>query len=93
MNPSIRPGRAGRLRAFRWIALSLFLGAAFTHSQEGLSMRVLKLHVTSGAGDPVGLGIGARPPDFTLPDLYTGELVSLSDYRGRKAVFYMWASW
>lgn len=51
------------------------------------------LRVTSGAGDRIGLGIGARPPDFTLPDLYTGESVSLSDYRGRKAVFYVWASW
>lgn len=51
------------------------------------------LRVTSGAGGRVGLGIGDRPPDFTLPDLYTGEPVSLSDYRGRKAVFYMWASW
>jgi len=51
------------------------------------------LRVTSGAGGQTGLGIGDRPPDFTLPDLYTGEPVSLSDYRGRKAVFYMWASW
>ncbi|OGG46438.1 MAG: hypothetical protein A3F84_15355 [Candidatus Handelsmanbacteria bacterium RIFCSPLOWO2_12_FULL_64_10] len=51
------------------------------------------LRVTSGAGDRTGLGIGERPPDFTLPDLYTGEPVSVSDYRGRKAVFYMWASW
>lgn len=51
------------------------------------------LRVTSGAGDRTGLGIGDCPPDFTLPDLYTGEPVSLSDYRGRKAVFYMWASW
>jgi len=182
MNPSIRPGRTRRLRAFCWIALSLFLGAASTHSQEGLLVRVLKLHldgrpapltpaprlkdgevlvplhafckavgaeakaldgngqlavckgdlciplkqaetvsiggityapltafgeplglrwrteadalqVTSGAGGQVGLGIGARPPDFTLPDLYTGGPVSLSDYRGRKAVFYVWASW
>ncbi len=51
------------------------------------------LRVTSGVGDRAGLGIGDRPPDFTLPDLYTGDPVSLSDYRGRKAVFYMWASW
>ena len=51
------------------------------------------LRVTSGAGERTGLGIGDRPPDFTLPDLYTGEPVSLSDYRGKKAVFYMWASW
>ncbi len=40
-----------------------------------------------------GLGIGDRPPGFTLPDLYTGKPVSLGDYLGKKAVFYMWASW
>jgi hypothetical protein len=40
-----------------------------------------------------GLGIGDRPPGFTLPDLYTGEPVSLGDHLGKKAVFYMWASW
>jgi hypothetical protein len=51
------------------------------------------LRVTSGAGGRIGLGIGDRPPDFMLPDLYTGNPVSLSDYRGKKAVFYMWASW
>jgi len=51
------------------------------------------LNVTSGNGERVGLGIGHRPPAFTLPDLYTGEPVSLSDYRGKKTVFYMWASW
>ena len=31
-------------------------------------------------------------PDFTLPDL-TGELHSLSDYRGRKVLLAAWASW
>lgn len=185
MSLSIRPGRTGWLRAFCWIAVSLFLGAVSTHSQEKRPMNVLKLSIdgqpvtltpaprlqhgevlvplhafseavgaeakalpgseqlavckgdlciplrqaetvsidgvvyapltafgeplglrwrteadalrvtsgTSSAGGQIGLGIGDRPPDFTLPDLYTGEPVSLSDYRGRKAVFYMWASW
>ena len=41
----------------------------------------------------VGLGIGHTPPAFTLPDLYSGELISLSDFRGKKTVFFMWASW
>lgn len=31
-------------------------------------------------------------PDFTLPDL-SGELHSLSDYRGRKVLLAAWASW
>ena len=41
----------------------------------------------------VGLSIGHAPPAFTLPDLYSGELVSLSDFRGKKTAFFMWASW
>ena len=40
-----------------------------------------------------GLGIGDRPPGFTLPDLYSGKPVSLGDHLGKKTVFYMWASW
>jgi len=40
-----------------------------------------------------GLGIGNTPPFFALPDLYSGASVSPSDYRGKKTVFYMWASW
>jgi len=51
------------------------------------------LHLTWGQAVEAGLGIGQRPPEFTLPDLYTGEPVSLSAYRGKKTVFYMWASW
>ena len=35
---------------------------------------------------------GDRAPDFTLRSL-AGEAVSLSDYRGRKVVLFMWASW
>lgn len=50
------------------------------------------LVVTSGQV-VAGLGIGNTPPSFTLPDLYSGAPVSVSDYRGKKTVFYMWASW
>ena len=32
-------------------------------------------------------------PAFTLPDLYTGDPTASWDFLGRKAVFYMWASW
>ncbi len=48
---------------------------------------------TAGKGEQSGLGMGSRPPEFTLPDLYSGDPVSTSDYRGKKTVFYMWASW
>lgn len=41
----------------------------------------------------LGLGIGHAPPAFILPDLYTGEMISSSDFRGKKTAFFMWASW
>ena len=41
----------------------------------------------------IGLSIGHAPPAFTLPDLYTGEMISSSDFRGKKTAFFMWASW
>ena len=36
--------------------------------------------------------VGQLAPDFTLPTLDGGK-VSLSDYRGKKVVVFMWASW
>ena len=36
--------------------------------------------------------IGTELPDFTLPTL-DGENISLSDYRGKRLVIFMWASW
>lgn len=35
---------------------------------------------------------GDPAPDFELPSL-TGDSASLSDYRGKKVVLFMWASW
>ena len=35
---------------------------------------------------------GDMAPDFELPSL-SGGLGRLSDYRGRKLVLFMWASW
>lgn len=40
----------------------------------------------------VGLRTGDFAPDFTLPDL-SGRSVSLRDFRGHRAAFYVWASW
>ncbi len=36
--------------------------------------------------------VGDEAPDFTLRSL-DGDEVSLSDYRGKKLVMFMWASW
>jgi len=36
--------------------------------------------------------VGDEAPDFTLRSL-DGHAVSLSDYRGKKLVLFMWGSW
>jgi peroxiredoxin len=41
---------------------------------------------------PQPLELDSLVPDFALTSL-DGESVSLSDYRGRKAIVFMWASW
>lgn len=41
---------------------------------------------------PVGIEVGDRAPNFTLPDL-NGRSVSLSDFRGHVVIIDFWASW
>ena len=41
---------------------------------------------------PKLVDVGDTAPDFTLRSL-GGKDVSLSDYRGKKVVVFMWASW
>ena len=38
------------------------------------------------------VNVGDQAPDFTLSSL-DGRRVSLSDYRGKKVIAFMWASW
>ncbi len=40
----------------------------------------------------VPLEVGQPVPDFELPSL-DGRPVKLSDYRGKKLLVFMWASW
>lgn len=62
----------------------------------GLSWEFLpergELRVTTRQAAQAGLRAGALAPDFTLPDL-SGRPVSLRDFRGQRAAFYVWASW
>ena len=46
--------------------------------------------MTGMAVGPIVAGVPA--PDFELPSL-TGGSVRLSEYRGKKVVLFMWASW
>ena len=63
---------------------------------------LIPIHILSGEEsvktlepelNDIGLSIGHAPPAFTLPDLYTGKLISSSDFLGKKTAFFMWASW
>ena len=36
--------------------------------------------------------VGTQLPDFALPTL-DGKQVRLSDFRGKRVVLFMWASW
>ena len=65
---------------------SLLLG----RRSRGLSAWRGELTVAEMTSKPIVAGIPA--PDFELPSL-TGSPVRLSDYRGRKVVLFMWASW
>ncbi|MDP9352808.1 MAG: peroxiredoxin family protein [Chloroflexota bacterium] len=38
------------------------------------------------------LNVGDTAPDFMLPTL-SGDHVTLSDYRGRPLLLYIWGSW
>ena len=41
-------------------------------------------------GEP--LLIGSEVPDFVLPTL-DGQSTRLSDFRGKRVILFMWASW
>ncbi len=41
---------------------------------------------------PAVVNVGDEAPDFELRSL-DGRRVKLSDYRGKKTVLFMWASW
>ena len=71
-----------------FVLLLLINGSAHTLSGEE-SVKTLEPELSD-----VGLlSIGHTPPAFTLPDLYSGEMISSSDFRGKKTAFFMWASW
>ena len=74
----------------------VFVSLAALGDPLGLRWEFLKergeLRVTTRRSAKVDLRAGDRAPDFTLPDL-SGRPASLRDFRGQRAVFYVWASW
>lgn len=73
-----------------YVSLDLFgeaFGLRWWETDEELRVE------TKGMRDMEGLDTGQVAPGFTLPDMYTGELVSSETFRGRKTLFFMWASW
>lgn len=39
------------------------------------------------------IGVGSVMPEFELPSIADGRAVRLSEYRGKKVILFMWASW
>ena len=56
-----------------------------------LTAEALRVEQTGAA--PIGLGAGSPPPAFALPALAGGPPLGPRSFIGKKAVFYMWASW
>ena len=48
--------------------------------------------VIDSPGGESGLGQGDTPPNFVLTTV-TGDVVKLSDYKGKKVILNFWASW
>ena len=64
---------------------------------RGIALSVMGLAILfltgSALADPYAPEIGIRHPDFTLPDIWTGKPVSLSDFLGKKVLLIHFASW
>ena len=39
------------------------------------------------------LKIGDVVPDFALPSITDGKMVSFSSFRGKRVLLFLWASW
>lgn len=40
-----------------------------------------------------GVKSGSQAPDFTIKDIFTGDEITLSHFRGRPVLIYFFASW
>ena len=83
--PTGRRSFAAEYRILRIVAMKL------AHQVSFVLLEVAIFYAASAqAFEPK---VGTLLPDFTLPRIGNGEPVSLSDYRGRKVLLVMFASW
>lgn len=54
---------------------------------------ILTLCTAGLAGAEIGMKDGQVFPDLCLPSLETGKLERISDFRGRKTLLLVYASW
>ena len=54
---------------------------------------VLVLATAASAAPPPDFAPGTTAPDLVLPSLADGTPMSLSDFRGKKVVLHVFASW
>jgi len=86
----VPPGREAqwlRPGAFNFAALARHLDQPVVHHAASATWVV-----GESAGTRNAAMASLEAPDFTLPDL-SGQMHSLSDYRGRKVFLASWASW
>ena len=61
-------------------------------SLTGIALALL-LVASIGAAAPSGFQVGQSFPHLTLPTLEDGQPLSVADYRGKKVILHIWASW
>ena len=79
------------------IAISPFTMTNMTHSNNFLRLALGYFVVLFAALFSFTSDIAAETfepaPGFTLPDIYSGEMISLEDYKGKVVLVDFWASW
>lgn len=64
------------------------LGLTYEYTDAGIHTSMQETQYRENA-----VTVGEEAPTFTLPDVRTGESISLEAYRGKKTLVFAWASW
>jgi peroxiredoxin len=90
------PARLPRDRVFKWVtavAAACLLGFVLYVIVHGPSRGATPSTAALRSSPPSMLKTGASAPSFTLPDLASGEPVSLVAFRGEPVIVNFFASW